>query len=206
LHDYLACIASIDDNIGRLLDYLDETGLSENTIVVYASDQGFYMGEHGWFDKRFMYEESLRTPLIIRWPGKIQPGSRCDEMVLNLDFAETFLNAAGVLIPEEMQGQSMLPLLMGETPDTWRDAIYYHYYEYPAVHMVKKHYGIRTERYKLIHFYYDVDEWELYDLQEDPHELNNLYGKQGYDQITADLKGRLEELRNQYGDTDELTK
>ena len=206
LHDYLACIASIDDNVGRLLDYLDETGLSENTIVIYASDQGFYLGEHGWFDKRFMYEESLRTPLIIRWPGKIQPGSSCDEMVLNLDFAETFLDAAGVLIPEEMQGQSMLPLLMGETPDTWRDAIYYHYYEYPAVHMVKKHYGIRTERYKLIHFYYDIDEWELYDLQEDPHELNNLYGKQGYDQITADLKGRLQELRNQYGDTDELTK
>lgn len=203
LHDYLACIASVDDNVGRLLDYLDETGLAKNTIVVYCSDQGFYLGEHGWFDKRFMYEESLRTPLLIRWPGKIKPGSRCDEMVLNLDFAETFLDAAGVPIPVEMQGESMLPLMMSEKPDTWRDAIYYHYYEYPAVHMVKRHYGIRTERYKLIHFYYDVDEWELYDLQEDPHELNNLYGKEGYDKITSNLKAKLEELREQYGDSDE---
>jgi arylsulfatase A-like enzyme len=203
LHDYLACIASVDDNVGRLLDYLDETGLAKNTIVVYCSDQGFYLGEHGWFDKRFMYEESLRTPLLIRWPGKIQPGSRCKEMVLNLDIAETFLDAAGVSIPEEMQGVSMLPLMMGDKPDTWRDAIYYHYYEYPAVHMVKRHYGIRTERYKLIHFYYDVDEWELYDLQQDPDELNNLYGQEGYDQITANLKTKLEELREQYGDSGE---
>jgi len=204
LHDYLACIASVDDNVGRLLDYLDETGLDENTIVIYASDQGFYLGEHGWFDKRFMYEESLRTPLIVRWPGKIQPESKCDELVLNLDLAETFLDAAGVSIPEDMQGKSLVPLLTGEKPGTWRDAIYYHYYEYPAVHMVKKHYGIRTERYKLIHFYYDVDEWELYDLQEDPNELNNLYGKEGYEQITSDLKIKLEELRDQYGDSDEL--
>ncbi len=206
MHDYLACIASVDDNVGRLLDYLEETGLADNTIVVYTSDQGFYLGEHGWFDKRFMYEESLRTPLLIRWPGKIKPGSVCDEMVQNLDFAETFLDAAGVTIPDDMQGQSIVPLLNGETPDSWRDAIYYHYYEYPAVHMVKRHYGIRTDRYKLIHFYYDIDEWELYDLQEDPYELNNLYGKEGYDQITADLKTRLEELRNQYGDSDELAR
>jgi arylsulfatase A-like enzyme len=203
MHDYLACIASVDDNVGRLLDYLDETGLLKNTIVVYCSDQGFYLGEHGWFDKRFMYEESQRTPLLVRWPGKIQPGSRCEEMVLNLDFAETFLDAAGVPIPGEMQGESLLPLMMGEKPDTWRDAIYYHYYEYPAVHMVKRHYGIRTERYKLIHFYYDVDEWELYDLQEDPNEMNNLYRKEGYDEITADLKAKLEELREQYRDSGE---
>lgn len=206
MHDYLACIASVDDNVGRLLDYLDETGLADNTIVVYTSDQGFYLGEHGWFDKRFMYEESHRTPLIVRWPGKTEPGSVCEEMVLNLDFAETFLDVAGASIPEPMQGQSIVPLLTGETPDTWRDAIYYHYYEYPAVHMVKRHYGIRTERYKLIHFYYDIDEWELYDLQEDPHEMNNLYGKEGYDEITADLKTRLEELRNQYGDSEELSR
>lgn len=200
LHDYLACIASVDDNVGILLDYLEKSGLDKNTIVIYASDQGFYLGEHGWFDKRFMYEESLRTPLIIRWPDKIQPGSHCDQMVLNLDLAETFLDAAGVSIPNEMQGMSLLPLMQGEKPDSWRDAIYYHYYEYPAVHMVKRHYGIRTERYKLIHFYYDVDEWELYDLKEDPHELNNFYGKEGYEQITSDLKKKLEELRIQYKD------
>ena len=206
MHDYLSCIASVDDNVGRLLNYLDESGLSDNTIVVYTSDQGFYLGEHGWFDKRFMYEESLRTPLLIRWPEKVKSGSVCDKMVQNLDFAETFLEAAGVTIPEDMQGQSMLPLLKGESPETWRDAVYYHYYEYPAVHMVKRHYGIRTERYKLIHFYYDTDEWELYDLQEDPYELNNLYSKEGYDQLTADLKARLEELRIQYGDSDELTR
>jgi arylsulfatase A-like enzyme len=206
MHDYLACIASVDDNVGRLLDYLDESGLADNTIVVYTSDQGFYLGEHGWFDKRFMYEESQRTPLVVRWPGKTDPGTVSEKMVLNLDFAETFLDAAGVSIPEDMQGQSIIPLLKGETPETWRDAVYYHYYEYPAVHMVKRHYGIRTERYKLIHFYYDVDEWELYDLQEDPDEMNNLYGKEGYDDITADLKARLEALRNQYGDSDELAK
>jgi len=189
-----------------LLDYLDETGLAGNTIVVYTSDQGFYLGEHGWFDKRFMYEESHKTPLLIRWPGTTQAGSICEEMVLNLDFAETFLDAAGASIPDDMQGQSMIPLLKGETPDTWRDAVYYHYYEYPAVNMVKRHYGIRTDRYKLIHFYYNIDEWELYDLQEDPHELNNVYGKEGYDEITADLKARLEELRAQYGDSDELAR
>ncbi|KPK87156.1 MAG: sulfatase [Bacteroides sp. SM23_62_1] len=206
MHDYLSCIASVDDNVGRLLDYLDKSGLTENTIVVYTSDQGFYLGEHGWFDKRFMYEESFRTPLLIRWPGRTKPGSQCEKMVMNLDFAETFLDAAGLTPPEQMQGESLVPLLKGETTDTWRNALYYHYYEYPAVHMVKRHYGIRTERYKLIHFYYDIDEWELYDLQEDPHELNNLYGKEGYDEITADLKSRLNSLINQYGDSDELTR
>jgi arylsulfatase A-like enzyme len=203
LHDYLACIASIDDNIGRLLSYLDDTGLSENTIVIYASDQGFYLGEHGWFDKRFMYEESLRTPLIMRWPEKIKAGTRCDEFVLNLDFAETFLDVAGIPVPEDMQGESLLPLMMGKKPVSWRDAVYYHYFEYPAVHMVKRHYGIRTDRYKLIHFYYDADEWELYDLREDPHELNNLYGKTEYAQVISELKIRLENLRKEYGDDKE---
>jgi arylsulfatase A-like enzyme len=201
LHDYLACIASVDDNVGRLLDYLEESGLDKNTIVIYTSDQGFYLGEHGWFDKRFMYEESLRTPLIVRWPDRIKPGSRCEQMVLNLDLAETFLDAAGESIPNEMQGMSLLPLMKGEKPDSWRNAIYYHYYEYPGWHMVKRHYGIRTERYKLIHFYYDIDEWELYDLLNDPHEMNNLYGKEGYEQITSDLKNKLDELRIQYKDT-----
>jgi arylsulfatase A-like enzyme len=201
LHDYLACIASVDDNVGRLLDYLKVSGLDKNTIVIYTSDQGFYLGEHGWFDKRFMYEESLRTPLIVRWPDRIKPGSRCEQMVLNLDLAETFLDAAGESIPNEMQGMSLLPLMRGEKPDSWRNAIYYHYYEYPGWHMVKRHYGIRTERYKLIHFYYDIDEWELYDLLNDPHEMNNLYGKEGYEQITSDLKNKLDELKIQYKDT-----
>jgi arylsulfatase A-like enzyme len=201
LHDYLACIASVDDNVGRLLDYLKVSGLDKNTIVIYTSDQGFYLGEHGWFDKRFMYEESLRTPLIVRWPDRIKPGSRCEQMVLNLDLAETFLDAAGESIPNEMQGMSLLPLMKGEKPDSWRNAIYYHYYEYPGWHMVKRHYGIRTERYKLIHFYYDIDEWELYDLLNDPHEMNNLYGKEGYEQITSDLKNKLDELKIQYKDT-----
>jgi arylsulfatase A-like enzyme len=206
MNDYLACIASVDDNVGRLLDYLEESGLAGNTIVVYTSDQGFYMGEHGWFDKRFMYEESLRTPLIIRWPGKTRAGTVCNAMVLNLDFAETFLDAAGADIPEGMQGVSLLPLLAGKGPATWRDAIYYHYYEYPAVHSVKRHYGIRTERYKLIHFYYNIDEWELYDLQEDPQEMTNIYGQPGTEEITRDLKEQLEQLRARYGDSDELTR
>jgi arylsulfatase A-like enzyme len=201
MQDYLGCIASVDENVGRLLDYLEENKLADNTIVVYTSDQGFYLGEHGWFDKRFMYEESMSTPLIIRWPGKVKPGSRSGELVQNLDFAETFLDAAGIEIPDEMQGESLVPLLKGQ-PVEWRDALYYHYYEYPAVHMVKKHYGIKTDRYKLIHFYYDIDEWELYDLEKDPHELNNLYNDPAYNEVREELKQRLEELRVYYKDID----
>ncbi len=204
MQDYLACIASVDDNVGRILDYLDETGLAENTIVVYTSDQGFYLGEHGWFDKRFMYRESFRTPLIIRWPGKIEPGSACDEMVLNLDFAETFLDIANVEIPRDMQGTSLTPLFTNGKAEDWRKSIYYHYYEYPAVHQVKRHYGIRTERYKLIHFYYDIDEWELYDIQQDPVEMNNLFGQEGYDDITAGLKEQLKKLQEKYGESDKM--
>ncbi|QDU79921.1 Arylsulfatase [Polystyrenella longa] len=176
MKDYLRCIASMDDNIGRVLDYLDESGLAENTIVIYSSDQGFYLGEHGWFDKRFMYEESYRMPFVIRWPGKTEPGSRSTALVSNLDFAETFLDAAYVEIPKEMQGLSLQPLMDGSTPEDWRESLYYQYYEYPAVHMVHKHKGVRTDRYKLIDFY-GIDEMELYDLQEDPLELNNIYGK-----------------------------
>ena len=206
MQDYLGCIASVDDNVGRILDYLDETGLAENTIVVYTSDQGFYLGEHGWFDKRFMYRESLRTPLIIRWPGAIKPGSVCDEMVLNLDFAETFLDAAGVEIPTEMQGVSMTPLFADGTAKNWRNSFYYHYYEYPAVHQVKRHNGVRTKEYKLIHFYYDVDEWELYDLKADPEEMNNLYGQEGYEEITTELKDELKKLQEEVREPDELIK
>jgi len=204
MEDYLACIKSVDDNVGRLLDYLDETGLAENTIVVYTSDQGFYLGEHGWFDKRFMYEESYRTPLLVRWPGKIKPGSVNKNLVQNLDFAETFLDAAGVDIPLDMQGESLLPLFAGKN-DGWRDALYYHYYEYPGIHAVKRHYGISTNRYKLIHFYYDIDEWELYDLEKDPQEMKNVVDEPEYLEVKEKLMNRLAELRKEYGDSNELT-
>ncbi|MBF8295882.1 MAG: Sulfatase [Bacteroidetes bacterium] len=202
IKDYLRCIASIDDNVGRVLDYFDQSGLVENTIVVYTSDQGSYLGEHGWFDKRFMYEESLRMPLIIRYPAEIRPRA-ADEMVLNLDFAPTFLDFAGASIPEDMQGESLRGVLKGTTPETWRRSIYYHYYEYPGSPFVKRHYGIRTERHKLMHFYYDIDAWELYDLQADPHELKNVYSDPRYGATVIELKGELERLRRQYKDTDE---
>jgi len=199
IKDYLRCIFSVDENIGRLLDYLDENDLTKNTIVVYTSDQGFYLGEHGWFDKRFMYEESLRTPLMVRFPGEISPGSKSEKMALNLDFAPTLLDYAGVKIPDEMQGQSLRPILDGDNPENWRESMYYHYYEYPhGWHEVKKHYGIRTARYKLIHFYDDIDAWELYDLQEDPNELNNLIENPDKQELIAELKIHLKELMMQY--------
>jgi arylsulfatase A-like enzyme len=200
MEDYLGTIVSVDRNIGRLLDYLDESGLSENTLVAYTSDQGFYLGEHGWFDKRFMYEESFRTPLLVRYPGVISPGSTNYNLVQNIDFAPTFLDIAGVEIPDDVQGMSLAPLFNDEHGG-WRDALYYHYYEYPGIHMVKRHYGIRTERYKLIHFYYDINEWEMYDLEADPDELNNVYGEPTYADIQAELEERLYALREQYGDS-----
>jgi arylsulfatase A-like enzyme len=203
MQDYLACIASVDDNIGRVMDYLKEKELSENTIVVYTSDQGFYLGEHGWFDKRFIYEQSLRMPLIIRYPKEIKPAVNENDMVLNLDFASTFLDFAGVPIPEDIQGRSLRNVLTANTPDDWRDAVYYRYYEYPGPHSVKRHYGIRTHRYKLIHFYFDVDYWELYDLKTDPLEVNNLYDNPEYSELIDSLKIKLEELQNQYNDTEE---
>ncbi|MGB0175781.1 MAG: sulfatase family protein, partial [Owenweeksia sp.] len=204
MQDYLGTIRSVDDNVGRLMAYLDSTGLVENTIVVYTSDQGFYLGEHGWFDKRFMYEESFRTPLIVRWPGKIKAGTVDDHLVQNLDFAPTFLDAAGVQVPGDMQGRSLLPVFAEEAND-WRDALYYHYYEYPGFHMVKRHYGVRTDRYKLIHFYYDIDEWELYDLEKDPQEMQNLYGNPEYAGVQEKMHVRLKELREQYQDNDSVT-
>jgi arylsulfatase A-like enzyme len=204
MQDYLGCISSVDDNIGRVLDYLDESGLAENTIVVYTSDQGFYLGEHGWFDKRFIYNESFKTPLIFRWPGVIEAGTTNDEMVQNLDFAQTFLEASGIAVPPDMQGESLIPLLTGNN-DAWsRDAVYYHYYEYPAVHMVKRHYGIVTKEYKLAHFYYDVDEWELYDRLNDPMEMNSVYSDPAYSDIVVELKSKLSELRVKYRDSEEL--
>ena len=183
-----------------MLDFLDEHGLSENTLVVYTSDQGFYMGEHGWFDKRFMYEESLNTPLLMRLPAGLEAAGEIDAMVQNIDYAPTFLELAGVDVPDDMHGVSLVPLLRGEKPDEWRDAVYYHYYEYPAEHAVKRHYGVRTDRYKLMHFYNDIDCWELYDLQEDPLEMKNIYGDPGTEEVTASLKRRLKELQQEYND------
>jgi arylsulfatase A-like enzyme len=203
MQDYLACIAAVDENVGLLLDYLEENHLTENTIVVYTSDQGFYLGEHGWYDKRFIYNESFKTPLLVRWPAVIQPGSKNDEMVQNLDFAQTFLEAANVPVPSDMQGESLLPLLKGDSAKWTRDAVYYHYYEYPSVHMVKRHYGIVTKEYKLVHFYYDVDEWELYDRIKDPEEMQNVYNDPDYAEIAAQLKIKLSELRKKYKDSDE---
>ncbi len=198
--DYLRCIASVDDNVGRLLDYLKKTGLDKNTIIVYTSDQGFYLGEHGWFDKRFMYEQSLRTPLIVKYPGHTKAGSVNSDFVMNLDYAETLLDIAGINPPKEMQGRSFKPLLENKTVPDWRKSVYYHYYEYPAEHNVKRHYGVRTERYKLIHFYLDVDEWELYDLKNDSNELNNVYANPKYATVVNDMKIELEILKKQYGD------
>ena len=199
MKDYLSCVAAVDDSIGQLLQYLDDNGLAENTVVVYASDQGFYLGEHGWFDKRFMYNESFKTPLIVRWPGHVKPGSVNDDIVSNLDFPETFLDMAGVPIPDDMQGRSLVPILEGGKPADWRTSLYYHYYEYPAVHMVKKHEGVYDGRYKLIHFYDDIDAWELFDLQADPNELTNVYSESKYageiTRLRAELERHKEELK-----------
>ena len=204
MQDYLACIAAVDENVGRMLDYLEANGLKENTLIVYTSDQGFYLGEHGWFDKRFIYDESFKTPLLMSWPGVIKPGSTSDEMVQNLDFAQTFLEAAGVQAPNDMQGESLMPILKGDTAQWNREAVYYHYYEYPAEHAVKRHYGIVNKDYKLVHFYYDVDEWELYDRKKDPQELNNVINDPAYAEIVEDLKQKLAELRVKYQDSKEL--
>ncbi|TWU21891.1 sulfatase family protein [Bythopirellula polymerisocia] len=196
IKDYLRCVASVDEQLGRVLDWLDETGLADNTLVVYCSDQGFYLGEHGWFDKRWMYEESLRTPLLARWPGTIEPGSLCNAIVSPLDFAETFLEVAGAEIPADMQGRSLLPLFHGETPSDWRKTFYYHYYEYPGWHQVRRHYGVTDGRFKLIYFYEpDVDEWELYDLQLDKNELQNVYDNRAYASVRKRLEGELKRLR-----------
>ena len=205
MKDYLRTIQSVDDGVGEILDYLDKNNLSENTIVVYTSDQGFYLGEHGWFDKRFMYEESFRTPLLIKYPKEIKAGTTIDQLIQNLDFAPTFLDYAGANISKDVQGESFRNIVNGET-NKWRDAIYYSYYEFPGEHHVKRHYGIRTDRYKLIHFYYDIDEWELYDLEKDPTEMNNLYNNPDYDSIQNEMHKKLTEIRIKYKDSDDLDK
>lgn len=201
MRDYMKTVKSLDDNVGRVLDYLKKEDLLDNTLVVYTSDQGFYMGEHGWFDKRFMYEESMRTPLIMHLPKDFNYKGDIDEMVQNIDYAPTFLELAGVQVPKDIHGVSLVPLLRGEKPADWRKALYYHYYEYPAEHMVKRHYGIRTERYKLIHFYDDIDEWELYDLKSDSSEMRNIYGCPDMAKVVEDLKVNLAVLQEQYNDS-----
>ncbi len=196
LHDYLGCLQSVDESVGRMLRYLDDHGLAENTIVVYASDQGFYLGEHGWFDKRWIFEESLRTPLLVRWPGVTKPGSTSADIVSNVDFAQTFLEAAGLPIPADMQGRSLVPVLRGQTPADWRRSFYYEYYEYPAPHHVRPHHGVVTDRYKLVRFTADdLDAWELFDLQTDPSELRDVYADPTYAPIVAQLKPELARLR-----------
>ena len=196
MHDYLGTILSVDEAVGRLLKFLDDEGLADNTIVVYSSDQGFYLGEHGWFDKRWIYEESLTTPLLVRWPGVAQPGTRHGSLVSILDLPETFLEAAGVPVPDDMQGRSLLPLLRGQTPDDWRTSFYYHYYEFPGAHSVRKHYGVVTDRYKLFHFYEpEMNYWTLIDRQTDPHELTNVYGKPDYASVQQELATELARLR-----------
>ena len=197
IKDYLRCVASVDDNIGRLLRYLDATGLAQSTVVVYSSDQGFYLGEHGWFDKRWMYRESLRTPLVVRWPDTVAPGSTSRDLVSNLDYAATLLEIAGIEPLPEMQGRSLVPILQGQTPRNWRKSFYYHYYESQVAHGVPAHEGVRTTRYKLIRFY-ESDEWELFDLERDPEEVQSVYGARGMEQITAELVTELKRLRTMY--------
>jgi len=202
LQDYLGTIAAVDESVGRVLDVLDATGLAADTLVVYTSDQGFFLGEHGWFDKRFMYEEALRMPLVMRFPGRVRPGSINRDMLSNLDFAPTFLDVAGLGKPAEMQGRSFLPLLLGRRIAGWPESVYYHYYEFPAVHMAKRHYGVRTERFKLIHFYDDIDAWELYDLENDPLEVHNVFDDPAYSAVRRDLEAELGRLRAFYRDAE----
>ena len=198
MHDYLGAVLSVDESVGRVLKYLDDEGLAENTIVVYSSDQGFYLGEHGWFDKRWIFEESLRTPLLVRWPGRTKPGSTNKDIVSNIDFASTFLEASGLPIPPDIQGRSLVTILQGKTPADWRKSFYYHYYEYPGAHSVRRHYGVVTDRYKLVHFYApDVDYWELFDLKEDSREMRSFYGQPKYAATQKQLHAELERLRTE---------
>ena len=212
IKDYLRCVASIDDNVGRLLDYVDEEGIGEDTIVIYTSDQGFFLGDHGWYDKRFMYEESLRMPFLIRYPGEVAPGSINRDMILNVDFPATFLDCAGTELPSSFQGRSFRSLLRGETPDDWQTSMYYRYWMHGAHHNVCAHYGVRTLRYKLIYYYGDPlgqegavgpkerPEWELFDLERDPSEMKNVYSDPKYAEVVASLKGELNRLQEKVGD------
>lgn len=207
MQDYLRCVQSVDDNIGRMLDYLDESGLAENTVIVYTSDQGFFLGDHGWYDKRFMYEESLRMPFVVRYPEEINPGQANDDIILNVDFAPLFLDYAGLETPRQMQGRSFRDCLRGEAPDDWRDSFYYRYYVHlDGGHNVFAHYGVRTDRYKLIYYYRNDPgprEWELFDLQTDPMEMCSVYNDPAYADVVAELKAELLRLRSEVGDQDD---
>jgi arylsulfatase A-like enzyme len=203
MQDYLATVQSVDDNIGRLLAFLDSSGLAKNTIVIYTSDQGFFLGDHGLFDKRFMYEESLRMPFIVRWPAAIRKGTASDAMALNVDFAPTFLDAASVPRPPEMQGRSLLPVFKGRPPANWRTSMYYRYYHDPGDHNTRAHYGVRTRTHKLI-YYWKKDQWELFDLTTDPQEMHNVYGQPGQEQITASLEAELQRLKQEVRDADQF--
>ncbi len=205
LKDYLACIDAVDENIGRLFDHLEAENILDNTIIIYTSDQGFFLGEHGWFDKRFMYEESYQMPFIVRYPKMIKAGSTSSALAMNIDFAPTLLDMAGLEIPKEIQGKSLKPIFEneGKTPSDWRKATYYHYYEYPSWHSVKRHYGIRTNNFKLIHFYNDVDEWELYDMNKDPQEMMNVFGDPGYKKVQKEMMKLIKDVQTGYGESQE---
>lgn len=204
MHDYLACVKAVDENIGRLLDFLKAEGLAENTVVICSSDQGFYLGEHGWFDKRWIFEESLRIPLMVRWPQVTKPGSVNRNIVSLLDFAETFLDIAGVSVPADMQGRSLVPLCKGDTPADWRKSLYYHYYEFPVPHRVRPHYGVITDRFKLVHYYKpDVNDWELLDREKDPLEVKNFYSDPAYAATVKELHAEVDRLRREVQETGE---
>jgi arylsulfatase A-like enzyme len=201
--NYLRCVKGVDESVGQLMQTIEELGLTDNTVVIYSSDQGFFIGDHGWYDKRWMYDESLKMPLIVKWPGVAKSGSRNKHLVQNLDYAETFLEMADAAVPDDMQGRSIVPLLKGERPADWRKSIYYHYYEYPSVHMVPRHFGVRTDKLKLMKFY-EFDEWEFYDLEADPDELTNQYNNPKYARQIAELKTELERLRTLYADDSDV--
>ena len=194
IKDYLACVKSVDDNVGRVLKYLKDNNLEENTIIVLTSDQGFYLGDHGFFDKRFIYEESLRMPFMVKYPNKVKAGSVTEDIITNIDFAPTLLELANIKTTQKMQGTSFVPVLEGNTPKNWQDAMYYHYYEFPFWHHVQPHYGIRTQKYTLAHFYYNIDVWELFDLEKDPNQMNNVYNDPNYAELIVELKAKLKNL------------
>lgn len=196
MHDYLACVKAVDEAVGKMLDYLESEGIADETVVIISSDQGFFLGEHGWFDKRWIFEESLKTPLLVRWPGVVKPGSENKEIVSLIDFAETFLDIAGQPAPPSMQGESLVSILKGQTPADWRNSLYYHYYEFPVPHRVRPHYGIVTDRYKLVHYYTpDVDDWELLDREADPLEVKNFYHDPAYAGTVKELATELARLK-----------
>ena len=198
IKDYLACVKSVDDNIGRVLDYLDKNGLADNTIIVLTSDQGFYLGDHGFFDKRFIYEESLRMPFMVKYPKFVKPGSVNEDIITNIDFAPTLLDLANIKTQQKMQGASFKNNLIGNTPKDWQKGMYYHYYEFPYWHHVQPHYGIRTQKYTLAHFYYNIDVWELYDLEKDRQQMNNIINDPQYTNVVSNLKDELKGLMKKY--------